>query len=133
LRAPVAAATTAALLAALIALRVPLCPVAALFGMPCPGCGLGRATLALAHGDVRGALAFHPLVLVVLPTLALGTVRVLRSPQVRRPARARSATLFAIAAAALLAALIGVWISRFFGAFGGPVAVAGPVWSRFTH
>jgi hypothetical protein len=34
-------------LAAAIAVRVPLCPVAIVARQPCPGCGLTRATLAM--------------------------------------------------------------------------------------
>ena len=30
-------------------------------GIPCPGCGMGRASLLLAKGDVAGALFMHPL------------------------------------------------------------------------
>lgn len=36
------------------------CTFASLTGLPCPGCGLTRGTLALAHGDWRSALLFHP-------------------------------------------------------------------------
>jgi Protein of unknown function (DUF2752) len=42
--------------------RVPsLCPFRRLAGLRCPLCGLTRATRALARGDMRGALALHPL------------------------------------------------------------------------
>lgn len=37
------------------------CPVRALTGVPCPGCGMTRALLALGRGDVGEALALHPL------------------------------------------------------------------------
>src|SRR5262245_27646137 len=39
----------------------PLCPMALTLGMPCPGCGITRATCLLTHGRVAEALAFHPL------------------------------------------------------------------------
>jgi hypothetical protein len=125
-RAPVAALAIAALGLALLALDLPLCPVAGVIGIPCPGCGLGRATLALARGEVAHALALHPLVLVVLPTLGLGVLRVARSRRGR--ITAREGTWVMVLATVLLVALIGVWAARFFGAFGGPVPVAGPIW-----
>jgi hypothetical protein len=36
-----------------------ICPLRALTGFPCPGCGLTRAFLALGHGDIGAAVAFH--------------------------------------------------------------------------
>jgi uncharacterized protein DUF2752 len=42
--------------------RVPsLCPFRQLTGLRCPLCGLTRATRALTRGEVRDALALHPL------------------------------------------------------------------------
>jgi uncharacterized protein DUF2752 len=56
-----------------------VCPFRLATGIPCPFCGLTRATLALGQGDVVGALAFHPLAPVLLAlilwlsvTVALG-------------------------------------------------------------
>ena len=37
-----------------------LCAVRAATGVPCPGCGLTRAFVATAHGDLVGAFGFHP-------------------------------------------------------------------------
>ncbi|MFO7181762.1 MAG: DUF2752 domain-containing protein [Pseudomonadota bacterium] len=125
-------AALVALLAALFALAVafeaPLCPTAALFGVPCPGCGLTRATLRLLRGDVHGALRFHPLVPVLAPLVAfvLGAaiVRFVAGPRVRLPRlfppRHPLVTGLGVL---LLVAVLGVWAARFFGAFGGPVPV----------
>jgi hypothetical protein len=110
-----------------VAFEVPLCPTATLFGVPCPGCGLTRGTLRLLHGDLAGALAFHPLAPLLSPLVgwlvakaALGYVRG------KRPApapSARSTQLTTALGSFLLVALLGVWGARFFGAFGGPVPV----------
>ena len=39
-----------------------LCVFRLVTGIPCPGCGMTRAVLALLCGDVPAALAYHPLV-----------------------------------------------------------------------
>lgn len=38
------------------------CPIWYLFGVPCCGCGMTRATMALLRFDFIRALSFHPLV-----------------------------------------------------------------------
>jgi hypothetical protein len=87
---------------------VPLCPFAALTGVPCPGCGLSRAALALLSGDVAAAFHFHPLVFVALPVLVFVTTT-------------RRERLSVFAGLALGAMMVAVWIARFEGALGGPV------------
>lgn len=57
---PLLAALVPGLLAR-IAPALPRCPVKALTGVPCPGCGSGRATLALARLDLPAAFAANPL------------------------------------------------------------------------
>lgn len=45
------------------------CPLKAATGVPCPGCGLSRATAALLRGDLYTSLATHayaPLILLAL-------------------------------------------------------------------
>lgn len=37
------------------------CPFKVVTGLPCPGCGLTRATVALLHGDLATSFHFHPL------------------------------------------------------------------------
>jgi hypothetical protein len=37
----------------------------AMTGLPCPGCGMIHALLAMAHGDVRAAWNFNPSSFVV--------------------------------------------------------------------
>ena len=45
----------------------PPCPIKAMTGFDCPGCGGLRATHALLHGDVAHAFALNPLYVASLP------------------------------------------------------------------
>lgn len=107
----------------------PLCPLAGSFGVPCPGCGLTRATLALLHGDVRGALHIHPLVLLLTPLVsgvaAAAAWNLLRSPapQPGGPAVFLNGRTMTALATVVLVLTLGVWLARFAGFLGGPVPV----------
>ena len=48
-----------------------VCPVYALTGYYCPGCGAGRACYALLHGQLYRAFRLNPLLVIVLPWLVL--------------------------------------------------------------
>jgi hypothetical protein len=106
----------------------PFCPTALLFGIPCPGCGLTRATVAMLQGDFGAALHLHPLSPVLVPVfggaMALVLFDYVRGPERRRPTprwwTSRAATF---AFSGLLAVLVGVWLARFAGHLGGPVPV----------
>jgi len=111
---------------AMILVDVPSCPTAYVFGIPCPGCGLTRATLALLRGDFHAALHFHPLVFLATPmyfgvigSIAWGYVR----GGVERIPSGRLTKVMSAVALITFVLLIGVWGARFFGAFGGPVKV----------
>jgi hypothetical protein len=74
-RAALAVTAAAAAQVALVRAGAPSwpCPVLHALGVPCPGCGLTRASLALASGDWRAALALHafsPVLVVALATIA---------------------------------------------------------------
>jgi hypothetical protein len=109
-----------------IALGIPLCPVAILTRHPCPGCGLTRATLALLHGHVHEAAHLHPLVFVVTPVIAVAftynALCYVRRGEWFASERFRG-RLVTGAWITLGAAMMLLWIARFFGAFGGPVPV----------
>jgi hypothetical protein len=112
-------------LVAAILVDLPLCPTAATFGIPCPGCGLTRATLAALHGHFAEAFHLHPLFFFVTP-LYLGVIGSLGYTYVRGggylPGR-RWNQIVTVLALIAFALLLGVWIARFLGAFGGPVSV----------
>src|SRR6185436_20099675 len=108
----------------------PVCPTALFLGIPCPGCGLTRATLALLRGDFGNALRLHPLVFVLSPlfAFALGSALVdyVRGGPGRVPERLTTwfseRTRYG-AAWGLFVIALGVWGARFAGYFGGPVPV----------
>ena len=52
----------------------PVCPVKALTGLDCPGCGSLRAIHALSQGDVLGALDHNVLFVLFLPLLVVSAV-----------------------------------------------------------
>jgi hypothetical protein len=82
----------------------PGCPFLRVTGLPCPFCGMTRATLAMGGGDFGAALEYHPLApLVVVGVLALLAIVVVgRVDQLlvgKRPY-------------ALLGAVLAVWAFR---------------------
>jgi hypothetical protein len=48
-----------------------VCPLLALTGLYCAGCGGLRATYDLAHGDLAGAWAMNPVWVLLVPVLVL--------------------------------------------------------------
>jgi hypothetical protein len=127
-RALVAAALVAGA-AVFVRLGPPVCPTALFLGIPCPGCGLTRATIALLHGDVSTALRFHPLVFVLAPVFAIAVGSSLVNyvnGGASAPLRlfAWFSTRARVRAAwGLLVVSLAVWGARFAGYFGGPAPV----------
>lgn len=60
------------------------CPVRHLLGIPCPGCGLTRATTALLHGDWQASLTLHAFAPLFLLAFALLGLSVLLPERPRR-------------------------------------------------
>lgn len=92
------------------------CPFALALHLPCPGCGLSRACLALVHGQWSHALALHAFApvailagLVALAATVLGVrTRNALVQMVRRIEQRSAMTLW------LLGGLLIYWASRFF-------------------
>ncbi len=87
------------------------------FGVNCPGCGLTRSFISLAHGDVAGAWSFNPA--GVLWFAAFLWQIPYRGYQLRRlsqgkPALCVSRRLASTCYIALGAALIAQWVARLF-------------------
>jgi hypothetical protein len=104
------------------AFGISTCPVALLTGTPCPGCGMTRAALALAHGDIALATAMNPSALLTVPLsaalVAFFSLSYLYDGRMRANARVPRAL-----AVGTIIVLNCVWIARAAGAFGGPVSV----------
>jgi hypothetical protein len=117
----------AAAVGALLFGGVPLCPLAYLAGIPCPGCGLTRAGIRLFHADLGGAFALSPLSPIVVPfaiACAVQAAATYLRGEPRLPPR-----WITRGAMVLWGALLLVWGLRFLGMFGGPVAVTS-AWAR---
>ena len=54
---------------------LPRCPSHTLTGLHCPGCGSTRATYALLHGNLAGAVRQNALLAAVLPLLGIALAR----------------------------------------------------------
>jgi hypothetical protein len=111
------------LAAAMALLPYRLCLSAALLHLPCPGCGMTRATLALLHGDWAAALMLHPLSIIIAPLGAAFALEQAARYIATGRVLVRLAQWQQTLLAALGALLVVVWVLRFFGWFGGPVAI----------
>jgi hypothetical protein len=103
------------------------CPFAEIVGLPCPGCGMTRAALLLANGQVAASLRMHPLVVPSALAAACfmgATVWVtakVGSPVAMWNLRAGRAAIVGFGVVQL--AMVGLWVLRMFGFLGGPVPV----------
>jgi len=81
---------------------LPGCPIRAVTGFPCPGCGMTRALLLLVQLRFGAALVAHPAAPAVAAAALVWGIR---------PPRWSPALRDGVAAAAL-AVLLGVWVAR---------------------
>ena len=54
---------------------IPKCPVHALTGLDCPGCGTARALHAASHGHLREAFRYNPILAVAVPFLVVIVIK----------------------------------------------------------
>lgn len=90
------------------------CPVFHTFGIPCPGCGMTRATVFLFHGNWKEAITLHafaPLFLVALMLIGFATLG--PRPQIERViARTEALERYTGITTLLLGGLIVYWLAR---------------------
>lgn len=90
-----------------------LCTLKRNVGIPCPGCGMTRAFVCLAHGDVAAAWRFNPVALiafgVVVAQIPYRVVQIARLATTRRALELPGTPL---AACVLAAALLMQWAWR---------------------
>lgn len=96
----------------------PLCPFRHLTGYSCPGCGMTRACVSLAHGDLGASFYYHPLAgLLVLAFGAYAMIRLLDNLKGYRfdfPGRAWGRANTRRLAVASLALVVGFGAIRLF-------------------
>ncbi|MGH7439735.1 MAG: DUF2752 domain-containing protein, partial [Polyangiaceae bacterium] len=101
------------------------CPLAALYHIPCPGCGMTRAVLLLSTGHVGASLRMNPFAVpVALASGALALAALDEAPRASGGSGdgARLRASFT-ALAVTYGAAVALWALRWFGMFGGPVPV----------
>jgi hypothetical protein len=105
----------------LVWIGIPLCPSRSMFGVPCPGCGLSRATIAMLELDFHRVLEMHPLAPLVAPLVAWWmTSAILTSAGLRSAARWDPGKILPRWFWATLGvAMIGLFVVRLGGLFGG--------------
>jgi hypothetical protein len=116
----------------------PVCPTRISFGVPCPGCGLTRATVAMMHLDVAGVLRFHPLAPILSPLVlwsfckpVLVQLGWIKPEWLKKIPRVPQAFWVAIGLALLV-----LWIGRLAGYFGGhpdPIDLTQGIFYRGAH
>lgn len=101
--------------------QVPFCPARGLFGVPCPGCGLTRASFAMFRGDFGEMLHFNPLAPLLFPLFAYGMIRValvtsgILPKNLREPLNKIPSWVWTV----VVVVVLGVYVARLFGYLGG--------------
>jgi hypothetical protein len=105
----------------LVVVDFPLCPTRAAVGVPCPGCGLTRASLAALQGDLGAAMAFHPLMPIITPMVGwmVGRLVLVNAGVVRSDSFDPLGKLPRWFWWGFMVVLVGVWGARLAGALGG--------------
>jgi hypothetical protein len=90
------------------------CPLFRALGLPCPGCGMTRASVFLMHGEVKQAIVTHAFAPFILIALAIITICAAspRSYVVSVADRAESFERYTGITGLLLIGLIVYWLAR---------------------
>ena len=70
------------------------CPIRLVTGFQCPGCGITHMLASLLHGNLRGAWASNPFLLVTSPVLLYLVFREIRKPETSRGRRTVNVILY---------------------------------------
>lgn len=97
-------------LAPQLAHELPSCPVKSVTGLPCPTCGAGRATLALAELSPAAALAANPLATVAWTVFLGGGLAALVLAVANRPLPNLPRRLPIAVRAVAVAAIVANWL-----------------------
>lgn len=90
------------------------CPFFHALGLPCPGCGMTRASVFLAHGELKQAMVMHafaPFFLIALGIIAICAASP-RSYAMSVANRAESLERYTGITGLLLIGLIVYWMAR---------------------
>jgi hypothetical protein len=90
------------------------CPLLNAAGVPCPGCGLTRATLFLIHGDWKQSLTMHafaPLLVLALLLITFSAIAPKALAQ-RMANRTETVERYSGLTTFLLVGLIVYWLAR---------------------
>jgi hypothetical protein len=112
-----AAISGAALLQLVLALlRLPgwQCPVFHALGVPCPGCGLTRATVSLFQGNFKQSLALHAFAPIFVTALAIVTCSAVFPPGQRERIANRTESIerYTGITSLILIGLVLYWLAR---------------------
>jgi hypothetical protein len=90
------------------------CPFFHALGIPCPGCGLTRASLALFHGDLKQSIALHAFAPIFLAGLAVVTCSAVVPQRQRERIAIRTESLerYTGITSLLLIGLFLYWLAR---------------------
>ena len=101
---------------ALVSLNLPSwdCPFFRVTGVPCPGCGLSRATMLLLKGDLAGSIRFHAFAPIFLFAIVALILSLLLPKSIIQPAIARAELIERKTGLTILilGSLILYWLAR---------------------
>ena len=83
-----------------------VCPFRLLTGLPCPGCGLSRSWVHLAHGQWRDSFVANPFGVVLVALL----VALVAAVVIARVRRTRAPDLDELIRRPWLRAVVGAWL-----------------------